>query len=171
MDALNEVSKKAEGAEGRPVYGAVLAAIKRTATRVYDRTDNTKVAIGEIPKAEKTIPLTNAPNNSINVSSLTVGAMVYTQVKNNDEASFNLGKKIVGLLEKSGVLASDIERIDSSKIPKQTQVRYFNDNDKEKAEQLATFVSEQITEEVHIVRPPNLKTKPGVLEVWISGKN
>jgi hypothetical protein len=72
-------------------------------------------------------------------------------------------------LRKNSFLAPGIERLENSKIPKNTQVRYFNNSDLSKANNLAAIVQKTTNAKVYTVNP-GLKATEGTLELWL-GKN
>jgi hypothetical protein len=70
------------------------------------------------------------------------------------------------LTENSFKVASDIEKIDSSRMPRVTQVRFFNDSDKASADLALKIVS--------VSRPNAVAVRVGIpapqgqLELWLT---
>lgn len=76
------------------------------------------------------------------------------------------GEAIVASLKsKSFTVATGIERIDTSRMPKTAQVRYFNDSDKSAAEKALAELQKQFP--TAILLRVGLPAPSGQLEVWL----
>ena len=73
--------------------------------------------------------------------------------------------QIVKSLRTNEVIAPAIEKLDIKQLPTKTQVRYFHEADKASAEALAAVVGKEAKSEVYTAKP-DLKAKPGTLELW-----
>lgn len=91
--------------------------------------------------------------------------VVYIQVDKSD-ASASGGDLLKELKSSSINVANGIEHIQSARMPKVTQVRYFNDGDKSKAEQIQRILK-RTRPDTAIVRL-GLPAPKGQLEIWLT---
>ncbi len=88
---------------------------------------------------------------------------VYVQQDKTDTADT---KSVISGLQKTFSVASAVEKIDTSKMPKDPQVRYFNDQDRAKAEQIAAELKTKGYATAAPVRL-GLPAPSGQVEVWL----
>lgn len=91
--------------------------------------------------------------------------IVYIQIDKSD-ASTNGGDLFKELKQSSINVASGIERIQSTRMPKVTQIRYFNDEDKDKAVRIQTILK-RTRPDTALVRL-GLPAPKGQLEIWLT---
>jgi hypothetical protein len=164
--ALDESASAADNGKRRPVYAAVNRAIEAVAIQLRPPTDKSLSveATRQIEAIAKPAPLETTPTTP-SVGLLSKDTLVYIQVDRNDSKSQAIAENTFRALRSASVLVAGIEKLATTTMPKKNQIRYFNDEDKPKAEQLAALVSRTAGGEVLLAEPP-LKAKPGTLEVW-----
>lgn len=95
----------------------------------------------------------------------TSGGRIYVQQDLRDAP--NAGQQIVKTLAGSGfTVEKRVELIDSSKMPKNAQVRYFNDSDKGLAEAALTEL-QKLYKTAILARIAGMPAPKGQLEVWL----
>jgi hypothetical protein len=163
---LEKSANAAERGDKRVMFGAVNEAIEAVAIQLHPPTgrtlsaeDNKQIEVTAAPiKAQ---PAAGAPILSL----LSKDTVVYVQVDRNDVKSQELANRTVAALRAASVLTPSVEKLATSTMPKKTQVRYYFDDDRVKAEQLAALVS-QVTGHDVLLAKPKLGAKAGTLEVW-----
>jgi hypothetical protein len=166
LRALERSANAAEAGDKRVMFGAVNEAIEAVAIQLHPPTgrtlsaeDNKQIEVTAAPiKAQ---PAAGAPILSL----LSKDTVVYVQVDRNDVKSEELASRTVAALRAASVLAPSVEKLATSTMPTKTQVRYYFDDDRVKAEQLAALVS-QVTGREVLLAKPKLAAKAGTLEVW-----
>ena len=94
-----------------------------------------------------------------------VGGMIYIQIDKAD--STGVGDELAKELRQSSInVAGDIERVQTARMPKNSQVRYFHDEDRTKAEQIQSILK-KTRPDVTIARF-GLPAPIGQLEVWLT---
>lgn len=94
-----------------------------------------------------------------------IPGIVYIQTDKSDASTG--GDDLLKELKKSSInVASGIERIESTRMPKVTQVRYFNDVDKDKAERIQTILK-RTRPDTALIRL-GLPAPNGQLEIWLT---
>ena len=112
------------------------------------------------------LPPPTSPSATPSVVSLRQGALVYIQAARDSNVSRDKAAALLKALVDHQVLAPAVQNMACKTIPNHTQVRYFNEIDRSKADDLAGFVSQSVGVPTAVVRP-GLSAKPGTLEVWI----
>jgi hypothetical protein len=97
----------------------------------------------------------------------TIPAQVYVQIAS--ESQREKAKEVVAALQQRGYVTPGIENVaGKADSPKNTNVRYFNDEDKATAEAIAAILKEKGIATAYAYRVAQFKVKPGSLEVWFS---
>lgn len=163
--ALEEVSRDNDGKE-RPIFKAVRKTI--IAVDVANR-PRSKPSEGETKKLDEATK-TKKPVTSLAVDMNTYEklrtSLIYIQVDNNEVEKQQTADKIKNNLRNNMIIAPQVQKIFSSRMPEKTQVRYYHDSDQEKAEDLASIVSSLTKLHVYTVKP-DLKAQEGTLELWL----
>jgi len=165
--ALEASATAADGGKKPPVYAAVNRAIEAVGVQLRPPTDKAQLStevnrqIEAIAKPAPPQPVNSPPS----IELLGKGTLVYIQVDRDNARSQGLAEATLGALRAASVLAPGIEKLATTTMPKRTQVRYFYDEDRSKAEQLAAVVS-KITGGETLLAKPKLDAKLGTLEVW-----
>ena len=117
------------------------------------------------PPPRSTNPTTAVQVSAVPASAASAGdtGKVYVQQDRTDSVDT---RPIVASLQKSFSVAGVVEKIDTAKMPRDPQVRYFNDKDREKAEQIATELKTKGYATVEPVRL-GLPAPAGQVEVWL----
>lgn len=85
------------------------------------------------------------------------------------EAQREKAMQVVTVLQQRGYVTPGIENISGkAESPKNTNVRYFNDEDKTTAEAIATILKDNGIPRAYAYHVSRFKVKPGSLEVWFS---
>lgn len=168
--ALSELGKVAgidENGKIRPIFEAVNksievvgAQLRPLPARELSAEDNKQIET----TAETVRPSSGAVSPMLSL--LSKDTVVYVQVDKNNAMSQLQAEKIVSALRNASVLTPSIEKVTTAIMPKRTQVRYYHEEDKSKAEQLAALVLQVAGSEVQLAKP-KLDAKTGTLEVWI----
>lgn len=118
------------------------------------------VALVSAPPQSTTVDIKSIPTTPPDTTGI-----VYIQIDKSDISTDgdDLSKK---LKQSSINVAGGIERIQSTRMPKVTQVRYFNDDDKGKAEKIQAILKENRPDTV-LVRL-GLPAPKGQLEIWLT---
>jgi phospholipase/lecithinase/hemolysin len=171
LQVLGEASKKDSKGEERPIFAAVNQEILTVAQQIWPSTqkDNIDSSVTKsIDSLAETIPVNNKSKDVSNAYAQLKNSLVYIQVAKNDSLKIKLAKVIMKDLNSNLILAPGIERINLEKIPQVTQVRYFNDTDKNHAEDLAAIITNIVQKSpVITVKPPFLNATEGTLELWL----
>lgn len=165
LQALEESASAANAGKKRPVYSAVNKAIDAVGIQLRPPTDKsqlTETLNKQIDLAAEAAP---APEKSPDLNLLTKDTLVYLQVSRDSAKSQAFADHTLKALRAASVLAAGIEKLANSTMPRRTQVRYFHDADRPKAEQLGALVASIAGGEVFLAKP-KLSAKPGTLEVW-----
>jgi hypothetical protein len=94
-------------------------------------------------------------------------AQVYLQI--GTEAQRPKAKELSLALQQAGFQTMGIENVaGKTEPPKASEVRYFNDDDKQPAEAIATVLRQQGANDVRSRRITFLKARPGSIEVWLA---
>jgi len=163
--ALEESASAADGGKKRPVYAAVNKAIEAVGTQLRPPSDKSQLTADLNRQIEASAQAAPPQATSQGLSLLTKDTLVYIQVNRDDAKSQSFAESTLKALRGASVLAPGIEKLAASTMPRRTQVRYFFDADKPKAEQLAALVSGFTGGEILLAKP-KLEAKPGTLEVW-----
>lgn len=179
----NEQNKQEVCQNKRAVFRAVNHAISKVATKILPQTptlnEKETQALDKTLEHEKTKEsesIKPAVALSVDAEQLEKSyyeklqsslSIIYIQVDISDKIKQDEASKIRNYLIKNKIITPNIEKIDSKKIPQKTQVRYFNGEDKEKAESLASII--KITSDINAYSiKPNIKgVKIGTLELWL----
>ncbi len=165
--ALEESATAADNGKKRPVYAAVNKAIEAVGVQLRPPTDraqlNTEVNKQIEATAQPAPPQSTASMPTFDL--LSKDTLVYIQVDRNNSKSQSYADNTLKALRANSVLAPGIEKLATTTMPKRTQVRYFFDADRAKAEQLAALVAKTTGGEVLLAKP-NLDAKLGTLEIW-----
>ena len=162
LDALAETARAAEkDHQDRPMFKAVTAAVTSVAIDLKPKPP--------APDPAKTAEIDRTAVAATPVSSTAYGqlksSVIYIQVSRDNSALQDLAARVMAELQAHGIIAPGIERLDPTVVPGKTQVRYFDDADFSKAQDLAGIVAE-VTKFPVFVAKPDLKAKPGTLELW-----
>ncbi len=85
------------------------------------------------------------------------------------ESQREKAKEVVTVLQQRGYVTPGIENVSGkADIPKKTNVRFFNDEDRPAAEAIAAILNEKGITEAYTYHVSRFKVKPGSLEVWFS---
>lgn len=96
----------------------------------------------------------------------TIPAQVYLQI--GSEAHRSKARAIQLELQRQGFSVPGVENVaGEAELPKKTNVRYFNDQDKATAEAIVNILKAQGIDSAYPYRV-NLKARPGSLEIWFS---
>jgi len=130
--------------------------------QVSPQPQSTTVDIKSIPT---TPPTTASWETPPSWDTLDTTGIVYIQIDKSDISTDgdDLSKK---LKQSSINVAGGIERIQSTRMPKVTQVRYFNGGDKGKAEEIQAILKEK-RPDTALVRL-GLPAPKGQLEIWLT---
>ncbi|MFL6699713.1 MAG: hypothetical protein ACJ8GJ_21300 [Vitreoscilla sp.] len=112
------------------------------------------------------VPPQATPTAAPSLGSLRQGALVYIQAARDSVVSRDKAAALLKALVDHQVLAPAVQNMACKTIPQHTQVRYFNEVDRSKADDLAAFVGQSVGLPTAVARPA-LQAKPGTLEVWI----
>lgn len=166
--ALEEAASAAGGGQKRPVYAAVNKAIDAVGVQLRPPTDKTQLTATlnrQIESSAQAAPVP-AKAKAQDLGVLSKDTLVYIQVSREDPAAQGFADTLLRSLRAASVLAPGIEKMAVASMPQRTQVRYFHEGDKVKAEALAGEVSAVTGGEVFLAKPA-LEAKPGTLEVWL----
>lgn len=94
-------------------------------------------------------------------------AAIYIQASQSDPDRLALAETLRRQFLDAKILAPAVQRIESSRIPRHTQVRYYHDEDRAMAEELAELASTKAHLRVVLKKPIGLKATPGILELWL----
>lgn len=87
------------------------------------------------------------------------------------EAQRGKAKDVIAVLQQRGYVTPGIENVSGKAvIPKNTNVRYFNDEDKPTANAIVTILKEKGISNAYAYRVPRFKVSPGSFEVWFSAE-
>lgn len=165
--ALKALEKTAVSDSERPVFIAVNAAIDAVALQLYPPSNKSYIPKEEQKKAELDATVATPVTDSLaSLYSRLQNVLVYLQADRSNDAAQAIARTIRDNLREHSVLVPAIEPIDSDKTPSKTQVRYFNEMDRDEAEDLAAVIERTSKFKVYLVKL-SLKAKPGALEVWI----
>ena len=167
LQALEESSNAASHGERRLIFVAVNKAIEAVGVQLHPPTGRTLSAEAnqQIEASAAPVAAQAAPPGGPVLSLLSKDTVVYVQVDRNDARSQGFAEQTVAALRRASVLTPSIEKLATTTMPKKTQVRYYYDDDRVKAEQLAGLVSRVTGSEVLLAKP-KLESKAGTLEVW-----
>jgi hypothetical protein len=153
-----------------PIKGSGTVAVKdekrtnflQILAQVSPQPQSTTVDIKSIPT---TPPTTASWETPPSWDTLDTTGIVYIQIDKSDISTDgdDLSKK---LKQSSINVAGGIERIQSTRMPKVTQVRYFNGGDKGKAEEIQAILKEK-RPDTALVRL-GLPAPKGQLEIWLT---
>ncbi|MGH8477052.1 MAG: SPOR domain-containing protein [Methylococcales bacterium] len=97
----------------------------------------------------------------------TLPVQVYIQIAAEEQRE--KAQQIRNVLQQKGYVAPGIENISGkADIPKNTNVRYFNEEDKSIADAVVSILKEHGISSAYAYRVSRLKVKPGSLEIWFS---
>lgn len=165
--ALEETTIAADNGTKRPIFSAVNKAIEAVAIQIRPPTNKGQLT-PEINKQIESVaqPVRPEPKSlSVPLDALRKETLVYIQVERDNKKSQDYAEQTLKILRNSSIVSEGIERLPSKTMPNKTQVRYFYDEDKPKAEQLAAMVA-GVTDSEVLVAKPKLDAKRGTLEVW-----
>jgi hypothetical protein len=92
---------------------------------------------------------------------------VYIHIANENQRS--KADAVRTTLEEKGYVVPGIENVaGKAELPKKTNVRYFNDQDKPIADAIVAALKEQGVASAYAYRVSRYKVKPGSLEIWFS---
>jgi hypothetical protein len=134
---------------------------------VIKNDESMAVADSAIQSLTKTAETNKALGPDIEKTLAGLPARVYIQIAS--ESQRERGKHIREKLTEEGLLVPGIQNIGGkAEIPKTTDVRYFNDQDKITAETIAQILRSNgvASASPHPVR--GMRAKPGTLEIWFS---
>ncbi|MBN3834547.1 hypothetical protein [Burkholderia sp. Ac-20344] len=139
-------------------------------TQTLTLDDSSPFKFLQITSEINVVPSQNGENSLIVVSSTQQGPQpdiagkIYIQIDATDKS--NRAKNLESVLKTSFDVANGIEKIPSAKMPRQTQVRYFNAKDADKAKAVLALVRQ--TNPDATVRYVGLPAPTGQLEVWLT---
>lgn len=91
--------------------------------------------------------------------------MIFVQMDEEDKSE--VGHKLISELKQlSWNVASKVQRVEHARMPKASQIRYFHDEDKAKAEELQETLK-LTRSEIKVVRL-GFPAPPGQLEIWLT---
>jgi hypothetical protein len=94
-------------------------------------------------------------------------AQVYIQI--GTESQRAKARELSTALQQSGFQTLGIENVaGKAESPKTSEVRYFNDDDKQPAEAIAAVLRQQGVKDAQSRRITFLKARPGSIEVWLA---
>jgi hypothetical protein len=167
LQALQRASQSGGSDKERPMFVAVNEAVDAVAKQIWPPTEKnvlTQAVVENIDKNATVAPkVADAPAASF---SQLQNALVYIQVDRNDRAQQALAERIMKVLRTNSVVAPGIEKLPASTMPSKTQVRYFHESDRPRAESLAAIVSREIEGKQVYLAQPKLSAKEGTLELW-----
>ena len=94
-------------------------------------------------------------------------AAIYIQANQSDPDRVALAETLRRQLLDAKIIAPAVQRIEPSRIPRHTQVRYYHDEDRAMAEDLAELASTKAHLRVVLKKPNGLKATQGILELWL----
>jgi len=94
-------------------------------------------------------------------------AAIYIQANQSDGNRITLAESLRHQLVDAKILALAVQRMDSSKIPRYTQVRYYHEEDRAMAEDLAELASTWGHLRVVLKKPTGWNASQGILELWL----
>lgn len=167
LSALEEAATAANDGKRPPVYAAVNQAIYAVVEQIRPRTDKAQLDAQVVRQIDSEArPAPTPPDGSTpSLESLTKGTLVYIQVDRDSTQSQSYAGQVLKALRSESVLAPGIEKLAQATMPTKTQVRYFHDEDKSKAEQLAALIGHVTGIQAFLVKP-RLDAKLGTLEIW-----
>jgi hypothetical protein len=161
LQALEKASKGAHDGKSNPMFEGVNSAITAVARELWPQPavtgEDTKILDKQATPASPTALNANPGNLE--------KALVYIQVDGKNASSLSKAEELSVALHQKSILSPEIQKMSPDTIPNQTQVRYFNDEDRASAEALAALVMEKSGSMVFTVKP-KLKANQGTLEVW-----
>lgn len=176
LDALGSASKLAHDGKESPLFEGVNASVKAITDQLWPQPVTTTADIPAEPApaaapspgsgggyASRPTSPAAPPAPPANLAQ----TCVYIQVARNDAAKLQWAADLKSQLTARSSLVPAIQQMSEQVVPRQTQVRYFNAEDRGNALAVATVVSGITHTEVGVARPA-LQAKPGTLEVWFS---
>ena len=166
LRALAEAAGAADPTRERVMFTAVTRAIDATAVQIKPPTDKQLLTAEVVRQIDSQAQKAPAPPPSVplNFDALK-DAVVYVQVDQGKPEQAEAASEVVKSLKTNDVIAPGVERLPVEKMPENTQVRYFHEADKPRAEALAAIVGKEAKSEVYTAKL-DLKAKPGTLELW-----
>ncbi|WP_310596723.1 hypothetical protein [Aeromonas aquatica] len=128
------------------------------ALKVTDDQPEKFVQIISAVKIEQGIAMTSLPSTPLGTG------RIYIQKDRQDTSSASQNV-LNNLRAASFKVQSNIESIDSSKMPRIAQVRFFNESDREQAQEAASALKSQFPD-ISVIRL-NIPSPMGQLEVWL----
>jgi hypothetical protein len=166
LQALEKSASAADNGDKRLMFAAVNGAIEAVAVQLHPPTGRTlSVEVNKQIEASAVSVGAQAVSGAPVLSLLSKDTVVYVQVDRKDSISQGYADRTVAELRSAAVLVPSIEKLATSTMPKKTQVRYYYDDDRVKAEQLVALVARVTGHDVLLARP-KLDAKAGTLEVW-----
>ncbi len=165
---LERLSKTSENGNKSPMFAAVNKAVEAVSKGIWPAPPKTNLTVAVVQQIDNLAAQPDAlPKSTVTSYSLLQSAsVVYIQVNKDSPAQQETAQKVLKTLQANSVLAPGIEKLARNTMPKNTQIRYFNDTDRAKADDLAAIVSQETNLKVYVVKP-NIKAKEGVLEIWL----
>jgi hypothetical protein len=166
LQALEQASYSTSSSRApRPMFVAVNRAIEAVAVQISPATtDQVTPAVNQEIERSAAVTLPAAKASTVSYDRLRE-AIVYIEVDRNNDAQQKQAKVLVDTLRANSVITPGVERLATTTMPSKTQVRYFNDSDRARAEELASIVI-GVTGQPVIVVKPKLEAKVGTLELW-----
>jgi hypothetical protein len=97
----------------------------------------------------------------------TLPVQVYLQIA--DDHQRGKAEAIRTILQQKGYVVPGIENVaGKADIPKNTNVRYYNDQDKAIAEAIVSILKDQGLSTAYAYRVARFKARPGSIEIWFS---
>lgn len=167
LQALEHASSSSANGKESPMFVAVNKAIDAVAKQIWPPTEKAALTAAVVQQIDKNAKAASPLLDSANISySLLQNAAVYIQVNRENRIKQETAERILEALRSNSVVAPDIQKLAPSTMPNKTQIRYFHDSDRAKAEDLASIVSQETKLTVYIAKP-NLDAKEGTLEIWL----
>jgi hypothetical protein len=162
LSALELASKNAHGGKTSPMFAGVNGAIDEVARQLFPQPPT---VTPEVIKSLDAQAKPAAPSVSGSIIGALTNALVYIQVDKNDATKVAKATAFREELRRKSVLAPGIQTMPSNTIPNKTQVRYFDDEDKDAAAQVAALLAQSTGLQVFTAKPA-LKANRGTVEVW-----
>jgi hypothetical protein len=165
LQALEQASRSVSSSAPRPMFVAVNRAIEAVAVQISPpTTDQVTPAVNQEIERSAAVTPPAAKASTVSYDQLRE-AVVYIEVDRSNDAQQKQAKMLVDTLRSNSVITPGVERLATATMPSKTQVRYFNDSDRARAEELASIVIGATGQPVIVVKP-KLEAKVGTLELW-----
>jgi hypothetical protein len=170
LQALERASRAAAKDKDRPMFAAVNQAIDAVAMQIWPPTEKSVLTTSVVQQIDNSAKAVAPVSDSAETSYARLqSALVYIEVDRDNKGQQELAERVMKTLRANSVVTPGIEKLATSTMPDRTQVRYFHDSDRPRAEDLAAIVWRQTKLDIYIAKP-NLDAKEGTLELWFGRK-